>query len=1214
MFTHLHIHTEYSLLDGFCRIPDLLDRVKELGMEAVALTDHGVMYGAIEFYLAARQRNVRPIVGVEAYLATGDHRSKTAADKHPCHITLLAKNERGYHNLIKLTTRAHVDGFYYKPRIDRDLLVRHGEGLVVLSGCLNGELPRLILAGRTDEARATARFFRDTFEHFYLELQPLDVPEQIQANRELAAIGRELGIPLVATNDAHYVRQSDAYAHDVLLCIGTNSTVAEEKRLKFPGNSFYVRSPEEMATLFADLPDAVANTMAIADLCDLRLEFNRLHLPEPEVPADMTPDQHLRAECWKGVRKRYAAVTPEVRQRLEYELDVIEKTQFAKYFLLIWDFVTFSRSKNITLGVRGSAAGSIVLYCLGITDVDPLAERLVFERFLNIERKEMPDVDLDFADDRRGEVIEYVTNKYGAGHVAQIITFGTLGAKAAIRDVGRALGMNYAQADRVAKLVPNALHMTIDRAMGENPEMADLCQADSQVKHLIDTAKQLEGVCRHASTHAAGIVISQDPLDEHVPLQRPTRGEAKGEEPSTLVTQYSMNELAKVGLLKMDFLGLTNLTILARARDLIARTNDVELDLQRLPQHDEKTFRMLSAGDTTAIFQLEGTGMRRYIKELKPGTVQELAAMIALYRPGPMAHIPKFIDAKFGRIPIEYPHPTLEPILKDTFGIIVYQDQVLQIVQAIAGYSLGQADILRKAMGKKIASIMAQERERFLAGAAERGIPTEQAAAIFSLIEPFAGYAFNRAHASSYAVVAYQTAYLKANYPSEYMAAVLSSYGGVTEKIAGAIAECRRLGVEVLPPDVNHSVGEFSVELPPAPDRPRPIRFGLASIKNVGAGPVEGIVAARQAGPFKSIDDFCRRIDVRSLNKRVLESLIKAGALDAFGNRGALLAGIDRIVGVAQEQQRLRESGQATMFDLWGESVPVPMPSVEISGSDVQTREKLAWEKELLGAYLSEHPFHHAARYLRNTVTTFCGQIDLEMAGQTVTLAGIVGGLRQLFTKDHRPFAACTLEDLDGSVELTVWPDVYEPTRALWQDDAILIVTGKVKPREDRVQVVADTVEAYVPVEEAVGGRESAVSSQQSAVSSQQSAVEGRKADPRPPAPDPRPPTADPRPPTPGANGNGGNGQARHTLIITVQRTEDLQADIARLRQIHAALRESPGPDRLRILLANGHGTVYLDVNGVTTGYSPRLRRRLADLVGDQNVLVKELDDRRYAE
>ncbi|MFC2041238.1 DNA polymerase III subunit alpha [Chloroflexota bacterium] len=1166
MFTHLHVHTEYSLLDGMCRIPRLVERAKELGMDSLAITDHGVMYGAIQFYLAAREAGIKPIIGCEVYIAQGSRFSRDANSKDKCHLILLAKNQTGYHNLIQLTTRAHLEGFHYKPRVDKEFLEQYNQGLVALSACLAGEVPQLILEGRLEEAKQAALWYKRTFENFYLEIQRHPINELEQVNQVLINMSKELDIPLVATNDAHYVKQEDASAHDLLLCIGTNSTIHDEKRLKMAGDFFYLKSPQEMAELYRDIPEAIENTGHIAGMCNLHLEFGRLHLPEIELPEGKTADQYLTDLCYEGLPRYYPDPTPEIKQRLDYELEVIKQTEFANYFLVVWDIISFAKAHSILFGVRGSAAASIVLHCLGITAIEPIENKLVFERFLNLERKEMPDIDLDFEDDRRDEVIAYVSKKYGQDHVAQIITFGTLGARAALRDVGRALGMPYGSVDQVARLVPFGPNVTLERALNENVELRDIYNKDTVVRNLVDSAGRVEGISRHASTHAAGVVIAKEPLTRYVPLQRVSKGNAQ----ESVMTQFTMEDIAQIGLLKMDFLGLANLTILGKAKGIIQQNRGIDIDLYNIPMDDSKTFGLLSSGETAGVFQLEGSGMRRYIKELKPTTFSDIAAMVALYRPGPMEHIPTFIKAKHGLEPIRYPHPTLASILEETYGVIVYQDQVLFIVQAFAGYSLGQADIFRKAMGKKISEVMRKEKRNFIDGAKKSGLSDKVAGEVFTLIEPFAGYAFNKAHSVSYALIAYQTAYLKANYPAEYITAFLITHSGQSEKVATAVAECRRLGITVLPPDINRSQTNFSIEQ--GGDNAPAIRFGLTAIKNVGLGAVESIIAERnKGGEFKSIEDFCQRCDLRGINRRVMESLIKAGALDSLGNRGSLLNSINSIISLAQRQQRLRETGQSTMFDLWGEATPVPLPSLDLGQVDVSVTEKSAWEKELLGVSLSKQPFSSGRT---ETGTTMCGQVDAEMVGQAVAVIGEVATTSTLFTRDHRPFASAALEDITGRVEVMVWPKVYENTRELWQEGNILVVEGKVRIRDDRVQLNCDSARPYQP--EAVQDEE---------------VITPEPDDTLPAVAEETPPDAVPT-------------ESRQ-LVISLTQTSDQDSDIATLHKIIDVLKDFPGPDKVSLCVNSEGQIVNLDFSNITIKYCPELHQRLVELVGGDGLRVE---------
>jgi len=1152
MITHLHVHSEYSLLDGLCRISQLIAKAKELGMTSLAITDHGSMHGVIDFYTAAKEAGIKPIIGCETYLAETNRQSRNASDKNPYHLVLLAKNQQGYHNLIQLTTKAHLEGFYYKPRVDKELLTQHHEGLIALSACAQGELPRLILEGRLEDATTQAAWYKETFNDFYLEIQRHPIPELEQINKGLLSLSSKLNIPIVATNDVHYVNKEDSPIQELLLCIQTNTSIYDEKRLKMAGDFFYLKSPEEMAEMFADIPQALENTQKIADMCQLEMEFGRLHLPRIDLPEGKTSDDYLAEFCWQGLKQRYSSPTPEIEQRLAYELEVITQTQFADYFLVVWDLISFAKKQNILFGVRGSAAASLALYCLGITNIDPLTNKLVFERFLNLERHEPPDIDLDFQDDRRDEMIAYVTQKYGPDHVAQIITFGTLGARAALRDVGRALGMPYSQVDRVARLVTPRPNITLDQALAENKELYDIYHEDNAVQNLVDTARKLEGVARHASTHAAGVVISREPLTQHMPLQRAT----KDHEQAATMTQFSMESVARLGLLKLDFLGLANLTLLAKAREIIAESRGIQIDLQNIPLDDQATFELLASGETGGIFQLESAGMRRYIKELKPTTFNDIAAMVALYRPGPMEHIPTFIRAKYGIEPIRYPHPAIKEILEETYGVIVYQGQVLRIVQALAGYTLGQADVIRKAMGKKIPEVMKRERKNFIDNAKEKGIPSELAAEIFALIEPFAGYAFNKAHSVSYALIAYQTAYLKANYTVEYMTAFLNTYAAHSDRLTSAIAECRRLGISVLPPDVNKSKANFAIE---EENGKAAIRFSLTAIKNVGYSAIEPIILAREkGGTFKSIEDFCRRVDLRSINKKVVESLIKAGAFDCLAPRGTLIQAIDRIISLAQWEQRLRESGQSSMFDLWGDTVPAPLPSLDLNHLDIPLKDKLDWERELLGVYFSEHPLTSVAPKLVNTTTALCGGIDAEMVGEKVVIAGMVTSMRQLYTRDRRPFVIATLEDLDGNIEVTAWSEVYNQTKEVWQEGKILLIEGAVKLRDDRVSVNCYKVRQYQ-----TDGEEEQETK----------------------------PTTQP--------------QLSRTITINIAQTDKTEEDVTRLNQVMDILNRYPGQDTVVLTIVTGEETVNMKLPN-TINYCPELAQEADSILGDNSLKLKD--------
>ena len=1165
------------------KMAPLMDRVKALGMESVAMTDHGALYGAIDFYREARERGIKPIIGVEAYVAQGSRHSRERGDNQPYHLVLLARDMTGYRNLIALVTKANLEGYYYKPRVDRELLQLHSAGLTALSGCPSAEFHRRVQEGDREGAIDVAKWHREVFDgHYFLEVQDHGDEKFTRLNPVIAGIGKEIGIPVVATNDSHYTLATEAAAHDVLLCIGTNATVDQQDRYKFDGQGYHVKSEEEMLALFPENPEFISNTQLVADECDLDLHFDRQLLPEPPIPAGRTSDDYLRELCMRGLHDRFSDVTNELQERLSYELDVLKQTGFTDYIYVVKEIADFARRAGIRMGVRGSAAASLVLYSLNVTDIDPVANRLVFERFLNLERREMPDVDFDFADDRRDEMIRFAYDRYGADRVAQIITFGTLGAKAAIRDVGRALGMTYADTDRVARLIPNALHITLADAIEQTPELNEAISTDPKIARLVETAQQLEGVSRHASTHAAGVVISRDPLIEHVPLQRPNRGD----ETSIPTTQYAMDQVAKIGLLKMDFLGLSNLTILDRAVEIIRETNGLEIDILSLPDADAKTMEMLGKGETFGVFQLESSGMRRYVQDLQPTNIADLCALVALYRPGPMQHIPTYIKGKHGEIAITYPHPDLSNILDETYGVIVYQDQVMLIAQQFAGYTLGQADVMRKAMGKKKAEIMAAERNQFVNGAIAKGYTEEDASAVFDLIEPFAGYAFNKAHSWCYGNIAYQTAYLKANYPVQYMTAVLQmtrSAPDPHERIGAAVAECTKLGIEVLPPDVNSGSENFSVET--RQDGSLAIRFGLGIVKNVGASAVEGLIAAREeGGAYRDIEDFCKRADLTSANSRSLEHLVKAGAFDLLGDRGTLLINVERVMNLARRERELRDSGQSTMFDLFGSQVDTPLPALELELRPASREDMLAWEKEVLGVYISEHPFRSAAHDLARYTSHALTDLTLELAGQVVNVAGLIQRVQARATRDGRKFYVVDLEDLSGTAELTIWSDVLETTgEAIWAEGQVLLISVECRERGDRLNLNVRKAAPYDMKEGMVIG-----------FSADQWQVEQAR-----PRRGPRPQTQESRPPVAAAptrpSTNGHTPPAASTaqaataeasrpgvqppvsgdaarLVVTIYETEDEKADEALLKAVAGMLKDSPGRDQVRLVIHDGGG------------------------------------------
>ena len=1200
MFTHLHVHTEYSMLDGLSRLGPLVSKAKELGMGSLAITDHGGMYGAIDFYRLAKDAGVKPIIGCEMYVAPGSRFVKNPNDKSPFHMTVLAQDARGYQNLVKLVTRSHIEGFYYKPRIDRELLEKHHEGLIVLSGCPSGEVPKLLAQGRMDDAAASAGWYRELFgDRYFLELMEHGgVPDLPVINKGLMELQRQLDIPVVATNDSHYINEQDAPLQDILICIHTNTNIQDESRLKMEETSYYLKSHEEMVALYPEMPEAISNTERVAEMCNLEMDFSQLRLPEYKVPDGMTAGEYLAQLCWEGLRRRIERVSPQDEERLTYELEVIKQTQFDNYFLVVWDIAKFVRERDIFFAVRGSAAASLVLFCLGVTNINPLPYRLVFERFLNVERKEMPDIDMDFQDDRREEVINYVVSRYGREHVAQIITFGTLGARASIRDVGRALAMPYGDVDRVAKLVPFKLHITLDEAMELNPEFREAYDADDSIKRLVDTGRNLEGLTRHSSTHAAGVVISKEPLDDVVPLQRPTRGDEDG----VSMTQYAMEPIAALGLLKMDFLGLVNLNVLARARNLIIATQGVEIVLQDIPMDDEKTFDLLSRGDTVGVFQMEGSGMTRYIKELKPSSLADVAAMIALYRPGPMEHITAFIEAKHGRTEARYPHPALKDLLEETYGIIVYQDQVLQIFRTFAGYSLGEADIVRKAMGKKIAEIMAKERENFIQGALKNGYTQELAEELFALITPFAGYAFNKAHSVSYGLISYWTAYLKANYPVEYMVSLLNSYIDTTDRIATAVSECRRMMIQVLPPDITRGEEEFSIEA--LDDGQQAIRFGMAAVKNVGAAALQPVIEARKKeGPFVSIEQMCRSADMSGVNRKTLESLMKVGAFDMFGERSGLISVIDRIISLAQSEARLKDSDQTSMFDLFGESVPTPLSNLDIPDIRTSEGEKWAWEKELLGVPLSNNSLLSSIVNDADPDTVvFLNQIDTEMGGKKMKLRGQVTSVIQRYTRENKPFTIATLGLMDGTIEVFVWENVLEETQGLWEDGKLVTITGTVRVREDQISISCSNASEYkVPDADdataSVGGEGYALSEVGYSNGASHAPVSNGMAQP----PNNVSSIADKR----ASNGYGEraaeqtNTKTLQRLSLRIHETDTPTKDNYMLEDVKRLLLEYRGEDEVSLQIVSDGRIITLEWPLVRVNACPQLEGQLREILGD---------------
>ncbi len=1059
-FVHLHTHSHYSLLDGLPKIDELVQRAKALGMPALALTDHGVLYGAIEFYQKARREGIKPIIGIEAYLARNRLEDKQAkVDDRPYHIILLAKNYQGYKNLLKLSTISHLKGFYYRPRIDRAALEQYHDGLICLTACINGHIPSLLLSKKDEEAREAVAWYQSVFgRDFYLELQHHPtIPSQAKLNEAMKRLARETGTSLVATNDCHYLTVDDAEAQDIQLCIQLKRRTEEKDRMTYVGENLSLRPPEEMHELFADTPEAVANTLKIAEQCTLEIPLGTTQLPHFPTPEGTTPDQYLRELCEAGLERRYgsnARSNPEVMERMNYELSVIENTGFASYFLIVQDFINWAKSEGIVVGPgRGSAAGSIVAYLTNITNVDPLRYELLFERFLNPDRVSMPDIDIDFADIRRDEVIRYAEKKYGKDHVAFIITFGTMAARAAVRDVGRVLSFPYAYCDRIAKLIP--MFTDLKTALATVPELRELYESDPDARRLLDSAKKLEGVARHASRHACGVVITDDPLEEHVPLQR------AGQDDEAVITQYSLHPVEDLGLLKIDFLGLSNLTILQKAIEIVAKTRGETIDIDTLPLDDAKTFKLLQRGQTTGVFQLESSGMRRYLKELKPTSLEDIIAMVALYRPGPMELIPQFIDGKHGKRTTRYLHPLLEPILEKTYGVAVYQEQVMQIAREVAGFTMAEADVLRKAVGKKIASLLAEQRIQFIDGAVKNGIERHTAEQIFSFIEPFARYGFNRAHAACYGLIAYQTAYFKANYPAEFMASLLTSDQHNSDRIAIEVEECRQMGLAVLPPDINESFATFTVVAEEAQTVPNRIRFGLAAIKNVGEGVVEAMITERKTnGPFRSLEDFLSRVRSKDLNKKSLESLAKSGALDSLAERNQILANLDTLLHFARQSETAAENGQTSLFGM----LPVDhAPGLRLRSADSATeQQKLSWERELLGLFISSHPLR-PHRELLQQIAVSCADCLHLRRNTTVKLAGLVATMQKILTRTGEPMLFVKLEDLTGSLELLVFPKVLQTKPTVWRSDALVLVEGRVSDKDGITKVLVNEAWEFNP-------------------------------------------------------------------------------------------------------------------------------------------------------
>ncbi len=1072
-FVHLHNHTHYSLLDGLTKIDELINLAKEDGAPAVAITDHGVMYGVVEFYQKCKKAGIKPIIGVEAYLAPASrHDKNTRADGHSFHLLLLAKNNEGYQNLIKLTSIAHLEGFYYKPRIDWELLQQYHEGIIACSACLGGEISQLILAEKFEQAKKRILEYQELFGegNYYLEIMDHpELPGQILVNKKLIEFSKELGIPLVATNDIHYLRKEDDEAQDILLCIQNKKKRTDTDRMSMMGGNYSYRLAKEMEEIFAHVPEAIENTLKIAEKCNVEIQLGNIQLPYFEVPEGYDGNSYLRFLCEEGIKVRYKKGFAEdqekaVRERMDYELSVIEKMGWPSYFLIVADFVNWAKNKGIIVGPgRGSAAGSMVCYLIGITNLDPIQYDLLFERFLNPDRISMPDIDMDFADIRRGEVLDYVSEKYGADHVAQIITFGTMASRAAIRDAGRVLGEPYELCNRVSQAIP--AKFDIAGSIKSVPEFKELYEGDLAVKRMVDYAKRLEGVARHSSTHACGVLITDKPLTEYVPIQYASSSD------KSIVSQYSLHPVEDLGLLKMDFLGLKNLTIIESALKIIKNTRGLEINMDEIPLDDVATYELFQRGETTGVFQFESSGMKRYLRDLKPSVFEDIIAMVALYRPGPMEWIPDYINGKHKTKQVVYLHPKLEPILKKTYGVAIYQEQVMQIARDLAGFTMGQADVLRKAMGKKIAALLAEQKEKFIEGCVKNGIHLELAEKVFSFIEPFAGYGFNRSHAACYALVGYQTAYLKAHWPVEFMAALLTADQHDTERISIEIDECKNMGMKIMAPDINESFASFTVVTSGTAANKKEIgekkidtiRFGLNAIKNVGEHIVEVIIAERkQNGPYKNLLDLLERITDKDLNKKSLESLIKCGAFDKFAERGQLLFNSEKILSVNKEASKRKESRQTSLFG--------SLPNTDVlrltldPGKPIDKAEQLSWEKELLGLYISEHPFSVFRNFFGDYIIPL-RSLNSRVNDESVAVAGVVSTIKKIITKSGETMMFVKIEDVSGTAEALVFPSVLKANLDLWVEGKMLGIYGRLSNKDGEMKVLVSIAVALNPSE-----------------------------------------------------------------------------------------------------------------------------------------------------
>lgn len=1075
-FTHLHVHSHYSLLDGMAKIDDLISRAKDLGMEALALTDHGTLYGAVEFFQKAKKAGIKPIIGCELYVTSGDMKDKTPGNHNKrFHATVLVKNKVGYKNLVQLITKANLEGFYYKPRVDKNLLRQHSEGLICLSGCRNSEISQFLTTNQIERAETTALEYQNIFskDNFFIELQPHFFPDNKNPNIFLKTIelSKKLEIPLAATNDIHYILKEDEDYHDVLLAIGTGNKVSDPNRLSVKGCDLSLKSIEEMTEFFKDIPEAITNTQKIAEAVDFEFELGKSQFPYFKLPASpaggpegVTAEEYLEKLALNGLKTRFGFDLPEhapkeLADRFRFELNVIQKTGFASYILIVWDIVNFAKNQGIAVGPgRGSAAGSLISYLIGITNLDPIKYTLLFERFLNPDRVSPPDIDLDFADHRRNEVLEYISKKYGREHVAQIITFGTMAARAAIRDAGRALGFGYGFCDRIAKLVPFKPGTTLEKAIRTVAELKQAIDTEPQTRQLIETAKKLEGVARHASTHACGIVITKNPITDYMPLQWAVKSGGKKGEEQALVTQYEMHSIDALGLLKVDILGLRTLTVIEKTLELILKNFNKKINLYDIPLDDKETFELLKKVETTGVFQLESSGMRRYLKELKPTELEDIIVMVALFRPGPMELIPSYILRKHGKEKVTYLHPKLEPILKNTYGIAVYQEQLMQIANQLAGFTLAEADILRYAVGKKIKKLLDEQSKKLIDGMIGNGITRETAEKIWQYVEPFARYGFNRSHAACYALIAYQTAYLKVKYPAEFMTALLNTESFDLDRIAVLINECKKMEIEILPPDTNESLEDFTLikdkKFPPAAGQTK-IRFGLSAIKNLSKKAIESIITERKSsGAFLNTQNFLERIPQNDLNKRSLETLIKCGAFDAWDERKLLFTNIEELLRYSRDITKKNNSSQIGLFDSYLHLAPLKLAHAEPAAK----QEKLIWEKEILGLYVSEHPMQEY-RELMERKSLLIQKVKPALVGQKIAIGGLISGIQKFVTKNGKLMLFTKLEDWANKIEVVVFPDTLLKNPDIWQEDKIIMVEGKVSDRNGNLSVICENVQ-----------------------------------------------------------------------------------------------------------------------------------------------------------